>query len=192
MKRTGIFALFFVLLLPFTAVNAQEIRDEESLNFTYLGPVLSFAYNQVEYTDWDGDSTEKEKMSGYIYSGGAALNIFADDLCGDFQMKYAYNQIDTSLSGIEFSIAGKYFYKMNDNISLGAGLGIYLDTPFSTKDNNGSAGLQLPLTLLVNTTPDTKLFIDIFSRYGSFGQGRNTSSISAGVNVGFVFKVGRI
>ena len=192
MKRTGILTLFFILLLSLTALNAQEIRDEESLNFTYLGPVLSFAYNQVEYTDWDGDSTEKEKMSGYIYSGGASLNIFADDLCGDFQMKYAYNQLDTALTSIEFSAAGKYFYKMNNSIALGAGLGLYLDMPFSTKDNNGSAGIQLPLTLLVNTTPDTKLFFDIFSRYGSFGKGQNTSSISAGVNVGFIFKVGRI
>jgi hypothetical protein len=192
LKRAGILTLFFVLLLSSAAVNAQEIRDEESLNFTYLGPLLSFAYNKVEYTDWVDSSTEKQKMSGYIYSGGIALNIFADDLCGDFQMKYAYNQLDSTFTYIEFSIAGKYFYKMNDNISLGAGLGLYLDSPFSTKDDNGSAGIQLPLTLLINTSPDTKLFVDIFSRYGSFGVGSNTSSISAGVNVGFILKAGRI
>lgn len=192
MKRAGILTIFFVLFIASVSAYAQEIRDEESLNFTYLGPLLSFAYNKVEYTDWNGSSTEKQKMSGYIYSGGIALNIFADDLCGDFQMKYAYNQLDSTYSYIEFSIAGKYFYPMNNIISLGAGLGLYLDSPFSTKDDNGSAGIQLPLTLLINTSPDTKLFVDIFSRYGSFGVGSNTSSISAGVNVGFIFKAGRI
>ncbi|HNX24244.1 MAG TPA: hypothetical protein PKG60_09355 [Spirochaetota bacterium] len=192
MKKAGILTLFFVIFLSVNAVNAQEIREEESLNFTYLGPVLSYAYNKVEYTDWFETSTEKKEMSGYIYSGGLALNIFADNLCGDFQLKYAYNQLDFTMTYMEFSIAGKYFYSLNNYVSLGAGLGMYLETPPSNQEHNGSAGLQIPFTLLINTTPDSKLFIDIFSRYGSFGIGENTKSISAGVNVGFIFKVGRI
>lgn len=192
MKKAGILTLFFVIFLSVNAVNAQEIREEESLNFTYLGPVLSYAYNKVEYTDWFETSTEKKEMSGYIYSGGLALNIFADNLCGDFQLKYAYNQLDFTMTYMEFSIAGKYFYSLNNYVSLGAGLGMYLETPPSNQEHNGNAGLQIPFTLLINTTPDSKLFIDIFSRYGSFGIGENTKSISAGVNVGFIFKVGRI
>jgi len=192
LKKAGILTLFFVIFLSVNAVNAQEIREEESLNFTYLGPVLSYAYNKVEYTDWFETSTEKKEMSGYIYSGGLALNIFADNLCGDFQLKYAYNQLDFTMTYMEFSIAGKYFYSLNNYVSLGAGLGMYLETPPSNQEHNGSAGLQIPFTLLINTTPDSKLFIDIFSRYGSFGIGENTKSISAGVNVGFIFKVGRI
>ena len=191
MKRAGILSLLFLLFLIKT-IYAQEIREEESLNYTYLGPVFSVAYNKVEYTDWVDTSTKTEKMSGYIYSGGLALNIFADNLCGDFQLKYAYNKLDFTMTYMEFSAAGKYFYPLNNNLSLGGGLGLYLETPPSNQDHNGSAGLQLPITLLIVTSPDSKLFIDIFSRYGSFGLGENTKSISAGVNVGFIFKVGRI
>ncbi len=192
MKRAKIIKLLFVLLLSANALNAQEIREEESLNFTYLGPSLSYARNQVKYTDWFETSTETKKMSGSVYSGGLALDIFADSLCGDFQMKYAYNQLDFTLTYLEFCVSGKYYYPVTPYLSLGGGLGLYLETPPSNKDHNGAAGLQLPLSILVSPSTNTKLFIDIFARYGSFAIGENTESISAGVNVGFIFKVGRI
>ena len=183
--------LLWILILA-GALDAQEIREEESLNYTYLGPAISSAYNSVEYTDWFETSTETKKMSGYSMSGGAALNIFADNLCGDFQLKYAYNKLDYTLTNLDFSISGKYYYPLNNTVSLGAGFGLYFETPPSNESHNGSAGLQLPLSLLLNTTSNSKLFIDILSRYGSFGIGENTKAISAGVNVGFIFKVGRI
>ncbi len=192
MKRSKILKLLFVFLFFTNTLNAQEIREDESLNITYMGPALSYAQNQVEYTDWFETSTETKKMSGSVYSGGLALNIFADPFCGDFQLKYAYNQLDFAMTYMEFSLSGKYFYPVSTYVSLGGGLGLYLETPPSNKDHNGSAGLQLPLSLLFNTSAGTKLFIDIFARYGTFGIGENTNSISAGVNVGFIFKVGRI
>lgn len=193
MKGTVILTLLFTVLLTAGAVRAQEIiREDESLNYTYLGPLLSFAYNKVEYTDWVDTSTKKVEMSGYIYSGGLALEIFADAMCGDFQMKYAYNQLDSAMTYMDLSLSGKYLYSFNSTVSLGAGLGVYTDIPFSTADDEGSAGIQLPVTLVINTSPGTLLFVDIFTRYGSFGVGRNASSIAAGINAGFVFKVGRI
>jgi hypothetical protein len=51
---------------------------------------------------------------------------------------------------------------------------------------------MLPLTAMFSTTTTTKLFIDIYAGYGSFGIGESTSSLSAGLRAGFVFKVGRI
>lgn len=192
MKRAGFFKLIIILLIFTNALYAQDVRDDESLNYTYLGPVFSYGINKVEYTDWFDNSTETKKMSGSIYSGGLALNIFADNLCGDFQVKYAYNQLDFTLTYMEFSMSGKYLYPLNSLFSLGAGLGLYIETPPSSNGHNGSAGVQLPLTLLINTSPGTKLYIDFFTRYGSFGIGENTKSFSMGANVGFIFKVGRI
>ncbi len=192
MKRAGILITLSILFFLQSVLNGQEIREEESLNLTYAGPAFSSAYNKVEYTEWEGSSIKKNKTSGYSISGGAALNIFADNLCGDFQIKYAYNQLDFTITNLDFGISGKYYYPINKTVSAGAGLGLYFESPPSNQTHNGSAGLQLPLTLLINTTPDTKLFIDIYSRYGSFAIGENTNSISAGVNVGFIFKVGRM
>jgi len=186
------YKLIIVLLFICKILHAQEIRDEESLNYTFIGPVISIGYNQVEYTDWFNTSTETKKMSGYNFSGGVALNIFTNDLCGDFQWKYVYNQLDSSLTFMEFSIAGKYLYQLNKLISLGGGLGIYFQGPPSNRKYNGSAGLQIPLTAFYNISPDTKAFIDIYSRYGSFGIGNDTQSISTGINAGIIFKVGRI
>jgi hypothetical protein len=191
--KAWISAIFFILILIAKIANSQTMEDTGSLNFTYLGPVLSFGYNKVEYTDWFATSTETEKTSGYITSGGLAFNIFAYKFCGDIQIKYAMNHLKETLKYIEVSAAGKYFFlEINDYISLGGGLGIYLEIPAPNAKQNGSAGLQLPLTLLVDTTRDTKLFMDVYCRYGSFGIGTDTNSISVGTNIGFIFKVGRI
>ncbi len=171
---------------------SQEIREEESLNYTYIGPSVSYAYNKAEYTDWFETSTESKSMSGMTISGGASINIFADNLCGDFQFKYAYSKFDFTLTNLDFSISGKYYYALNDTASIGAGPGLYFESPPSNRKHNGSAGLQIPVSLLLNTTANSKLFIDLYSRYGSFGIGVNAKSISAGVNVGFIYKVGKI
>ena len=196
--KAWIGAIFFILIFMAKTANSQTMEDTNSLNFTYLGPVLSMAYNKVEYTDWFETSpgiasTETKKMSGYITSGGLTFNIFSDQFCGDLQIKYAMNHLEQTLKYIEVSAAGKYFfYQISDFISFGGGLGIYLEIPTSNEKHNGSAGLQVPLTMLVDTTRDTKLFMDVYFRYGSFGIGENTNSISIGTNVGFIFKVGRI
>ena len=197
--RTWISAVFFILIIMTKIANAQSMGDLV-INYTYLGPVFSIANNWVEYMDWFPDpvddtksSTETKKMSGRIISGGLTFNVFADDFCGDLHIKYAVNSLEETLKYIEVSVAGKYFfYKINDYFSLGGGLGMYLEIPAPSGKNNGSAGLQLPLTMLIETSKDTKLFLDIYGRYGTFGKGENTNSISVGTNLGFVFKVGRI
>ncbi|PKL18680.1 MAG: hypothetical protein CVV49_04460 [Spirochaetae bacterium HGW-Spirochaetae-5] len=192
MKRTKIASAIITVLLFTSFLYPQEIREEESLNYTYIGPSVSYAYNKAEYTDWFETSTETRSMSGSTLSGGASINIFTDNLCGEFQFKYAYSKFDFILTNLDFSISGKYYYALNSTVSIGAGPGLYFESPPSNRKHNGSAGLQIPVSLLLNTTADSKLFFDLFSRYGSFGIGENTKSISAGVNVGFIYKVGRI
>ena len=190
--KTWISVIFFILVFMTKSAHSQTDGARE-LNYSYLGPVLSAAYNKVEYTDWFGTSTETKKISGYILAGGLTFNIFADEFCGDLQIKYAYNNLETAISYIEISAAGKYFfYRMNDSISLGGGFGMYLEIPTPSENQNGSAGLQLPFTMLINTSRTTKLFIDVYCRYGTFGTGTDTNSISVGTNIGFIFQVGRI
>ena len=198
--RTRISVIFFLLIFMTKIANAQTTGDRVNLNYTYLGPVFSVAHNKVEYMDWFPDptdntksSTETKKMSGTIISGGLTFNIFADRFCGDLQIKYAVNSLEETLKYIEVSAAGKYFfYKINNYFALGGGFGMYLEIPTPDDKNNGSAGLQLPLTILVETSRDTKLFLDVYGRYGTFGIGENTNSISVGTNIGFIFKVGRV
>ena len=192
MQKIKLYIVFSILVFSTINLSAQEVRDDASLNYTYIGPVLSTFYDKVEYRDWIDNSTRTEKMSGYSLSGGIAIDIFAKDLCGDFHLKYNYSQLDYTITNLEFSMSGKYLYSLNEYISIGAGLGCYFESPPSNREHNGSAGVQLPLTAIINTTPDTKLFIDLLARYGSFGIGENSKVLSAGMNIGFVYKVGKI
>lgn len=169
-----------------------DYRDEDTLNYTYIGPVFSAGIINVKYTDWFEKETESRTMSGMFYSGGAAVEIFAGNFCGDFQIKYIYSSLDFTLSYLETSITGRYLYPVNSWFAAGGGLGFYFASPPSNMDYNGSAGIMLPLTAVFTTTATTKLFIDIYAGYGSFGIGEDTSSFSAGIRTGFVFKVGRI
>lgn len=192
MYRIKFYIIYSILIFSTISLSAQESRDDMSLNYTYIGPVFSTSYTHVEYRDWIDNSTKTEKMSGYSLSGGIAIDIFSKNLCGDFHLKYNYSQLDYTITNLEFSMSGKYLYMISENFSIGAGLGCYFESPPSNRDHDGSAGIQLPLTAIFNTTPDTKLFIDLLARYGSFGIGENSKVLSAGMNIGFVYKVGRI
>lgn len=177
-----------------SSVDDRNIQnnDEDTLNYTYIGPLFSIGITNVEYTDWFETGTEKKTMSGTFYSGGAIITIFSGNYCGDFQTAYVYNTLDYNLCFIEMAVTGKYLYPFNDTLSAGTGLGFYFTTPPSNMDYNGSAGVILPLTAIFNITPEIKLFIGINFKYGNFGIGEDTSSVSAGINTGLTFKVGRI
>lgn len=187
--------LLFAAATPLLAQGFEdepEYRDEDTLNFTYIGPAFSAGIINARYTDWFETETKTKSMTGTSYSGGAAIEIFAGSFCGDFQLRYTYNSLDFALMYLETSITGRYLYPVNNWFSAGGGLGFYFASPPSNKDYNGSAGIFLPVTAVFTTTATTKLFIDIYAGYGSFGIGEETSSLTAGMRAGFVFKVGRI
>ncbi len=192
MFKLKFYLLFFFLTVITTRIYSQEIREESSLNYTYIGPVFSASSNSAEYSDWIDNQYKTEKVSGTSFTGGVDLKIIAGNLCGDFQAKYSYSSYDTTLTCLEFILAGEYFYKLNDIVSLGAGFGLYMETPPSSKDHNGSSGFYLPLSAMFNTTGNTKFFIDLFAKYGTFALGNDTEFSSYGCSMGFVFKVGRI
>jgi len=182
----------FILLSSILHLFSQEIREESSLNYTYIGPVLTSSFNSAEYSDWIDNRQKKEKISGTSYMGGLDLQIIAGNMCGDFQTKYSYSSYDTTLTCLEFILAGKYFYKYNNYISIGGGFGLFMETPPSSKEHNGSSGFFIPISTMMNTTSNTKFFIDLYTKYGTFALGTDTEYLSFGCNVGFVFKVGRI
>jgi len=189
---TKYFILALLLSLLSTALFSQEIREESSLNYTYIGPVISVSSGSAEYSDWVEDRRVTEKTSGMSYAGGADLKILAGNFCGDFQFRYSYSQYDSTLTCLEYLIAGEYLYSINNYIAAGGGLGFYLETPPSNEEHDGCAGLYIPLTAIFTTSDGTRLFTDLFIKYGSYGIGDDTSFLSYGCNIGFVFKVGRI
>lgn len=170
----------------------QVIREESTLNYTYIGPVISASLNSAEYNDWINNERKTEKVSGTSFTGGVDLKIIAASMCGDFQAKYSYSSYDSTLTCLEFLLAGEYLYRLNELLSMGGGIGLYLETPPSSNGHNGSSGLYIPLTTMFNITPDTRFFIDIFGKYGTFALGDDTEFFSYGCSMGFIFKVGRI
>ncbi len=189
-KRFYNFITAFSLFFGFS----QALGAEESaaLNYTYLGPIMSIGYSSVEYSKWDDSEYKAVSSSGINYSGGVVLCIFAGNYLGDTKIRYAYDGTDDSMTYAEFSFSAKYLWKLSNAMNAGLGLGVYCETPPSNKSHNGSAGLELPLALIVDTSINTKLYTEISLKYGSYGLGEDTSRLYYGCSVGFIIKVGRI
>ena len=185
-----IILVFFILFSG--SLSAQNIKDMSSLHYTYMGPVLSMSYDKVEYKDWLGTEQGSVDMTGTSYGGGIALQIFVENFCGDFHLKYVRNDLDFSLDLGEMLLQGKYLWKINDIISAGTGFGLYSELALSEPDHKGSAGIQLPFSAVYTGSPLWKVFGDVYIRYGSFGIGEESSRISIGLSLGIVFRVGRI
>ncbi len=181
-----------LLILITQSAFSQEIRKKESLNYTFIGPVVSAGYSDVKYSDWNGTEYVEETTSGPSYGAGVVLNIFAEPFCGEFQLRYTYSTLDFTLTLMEFSTAGKYLWRINNLFSAGTGLGLYLDSPPSNQSYDGSAGIMLPFTGILDLSINSKLFTNISVKYGSFGIGEDGTKLSYEINMGYLYKVGRI
>lgn len=183
---------FILFLSMFSFAFPQNVQDISSLHYVYLGPVLSMSYDRVEYNDWFETEQGTRNMSGASFGGGAALNIFVNNYCGDFQLKYMRSELDFSLNFIEVLLQGKYLWQINQFIAAGTGFGLYSEVAPFQGGYKGSAGIQLPLTVVFTGSSFWKVLWDVYGRYGSFGKGLGSSRISIGSNLGIVFRVGRI
>lgn len=183
---------FILFLSMFSFAFPQNVQDISSLHYVYLGPVLSMSYDRVEYKDWFETEQGTRNMSGTSFGGGAALNIFVNNYCGDFQLKYMRSELDFSLNFIEMLLQGKYLWQINKFIAAGTGFGLYSEVAPFQGGYKGSAGIQLPLTVVFTGSSFWKVLWDVYGRYGSFGKGLGSSRISIGSNLGIVFRVGRI
>ncbi len=191
---------FITLILIFSAGKLLAAPKETStfLNYTYIGPTTGFGGYNTFYKGWNSDSSLRvnDKYAGMHFTGGVALNIFTQYVIADFKIQYIYNLnlSDTGLSlmHLMYSISGKYIYNFNKIIGITVGLGVYFESPPSNVEFKGGAGGLLLFGVAISTTFDTKLILDLVAGYGFYGLGDKTSRVSYGLNIGFIFKVGRL
>jgi hypothetical protein len=181
------FCVIFIGLPLFS----QE-RQESSLNYTFLGPIFSYSINSAQYSDWVDNERKTQKLSGRNMAGGLAFKVIAGDISGDLHWKYSYSQYDSTITCLEYDISAMYLYTLNKSWSLGGGFGLFMETPPSNVNHDGAAGIYIPIEVLFSASDSIKIFVDLFGKYGTFAIGDNTKFQSFGLNLGVVFKVGRI
>ncbi len=193
MKKTiTIFALIISLLISSMGFSAEP-RKASDLYYTYVGPIAGFGMHNTWHKDWFDSKTETKSFSGLYTSGGALLNICVNNVIGDFRILYTYNTgSEYNLMHMTYEISAKYAWKINETFKFTAGLGMFFHSPPSNKDYNSSAGVELPLGTIIKTTESTRLLFDIVCQFGSYGLGEDSLKLSYGLNIGFMFKVGRI
>jgi len=207
-KFTGIISTAAIIISLFTGSPAaadEQNEERKVLFYTFIGPVAGFGHNHLKYYDWNTTDNlyESNKINGFYFNGGCAINIFVHNFVGDFRIEYLYNMNDGThqVHNMLFSVLGKYMWDLTELFSMGTGLGIYFETPPSNVSYNGSGGAQIPLSFMFKTTFDTRLIVDLLCRYGYYGYNddsartsisENSSKLSYGITIGFLFKVGRI
>ena len=186
------------VMLGAQSLDLLEKRKREAtrqLNFTYAGPVAGFGFNSIKHRDWFDDTNMREtrSISGQYFSGGCMFYIIAKNITGDFSLRYLYNaNDDDTLWHFSFAASGKYLHPLSEVFSLAGGLGMYIETGPANKAYSGSAGVQVPVGVVVTTSHNTRLIFDIIGKYGYYGLGEDSRKLSYGINLGFLFKVGRI
>lgn len=161
--------------------------------YTFVGLTVGGGMNKVVYTDWY-NLYQDRTMSGYYVDSGVSFWVVSKWLMGDFTLQYRYNNFkaEGELHHLYCTISGRIGIPLGSVAILAPGVGIYIESPPANRKFNGGAGIRVPLAFLFNTTFDTKLFINGSFMYGWFGKGDSGEKMSYGVDLGFIFKVGRI
>ncbi len=188
--------LSFLLISTAAGAQEQERNERRELIYTFIGPSGSFGYNIISYRDWFNSPTPysgTKPVKGIYFSGGAVLSVFGQRFIGDFTVQFMYNSGGgLSVYHLYYSSSARYNFRVSDFIHIAPGAGLYLETPPSNREYQGSAGVLIPIGFYFNTTFDTKLFADFSFRYGIFGLGEDSRRLAFGITLGFIFKVGRI
>ncbi|MDR3237877.1 MAG: hypothetical protein LBT84_05170 [Spirochaetia bacterium] len=186
------------VIIPKSAYCAEE----RQLFYTYAGPFIGAAYNMIKYPEWDSSVPPKQRdltVNGPAYTIGGAFQVYADQFAGDFRIGYMNNQNDGShaVQHLQWSLCVKYLWGIDENIFVGTGLGIYIETPPASGGYDGSGGIQLPASFVYNYSNTVKLFADLEFRIGSYGHSSNmgdddSRKMAIGLTAGVVFNVGRL
>ncbi len=200
-----LFVLSTIWLISEPAAAQDTKSPRKMLFYTYAGPIGGFGYNHIKYKDWNTTLNEHVsiKTHGFQATGGAMFNVFIKNVIGDFRVEYIFNHNggDHVVHHLFWSIFGKYRWQLTDLISIATGGGIYFETPPSNLTYSGTAGLQVPVGIIINTTFETRLVIDLVGRFGLYGYddavgkieiSDNSYKASYGITVAFLFKVGRL
>lgn len=169
-----------------------SFKKQRDLIHTYLGPVVDGGYNRIAYRDWFVTHTGIKSIQGFYAGGGALLGIYARYLGGELVLGFHYNKNDAPLWHMAYSLMGKAVIPIGETFNFTMGLGLYFETPPANRSYQGGAGFKGSLGTIINTSFDTKLIIDGYARYGWYELGEGSTKISAGISLGFIFKVGRL
>lgn len=185
--RAAIVAAVMALSMP---VSAQQ-----ELFFTYIGATLGGGAASIDYSEWVVDHRESRSATGAYFSGGMLLDVVVRDIIGEFSLQ----AVNTGASEdavasfrLLYSATGKYAFRLGESFFLSPGMGLYMETGPSDKDYDGGAGLAASAGLGWMFFRDWILLFDIIGRYGSYGLGEDSTIISYGVNLGVVYKIGRL
>lgn len=164
--------------------------------YTFMGLTGGGGVNRISYSGWVGDSRQNLDITGSYYSAGLSVCAIIRQVIGEFTVQYLSNSnggdVDTSVSNLYLSIAGKYFYSLSQAFHLTAGAGLYGDAPPATSGYEGGGGVLACAGTMINLTFDMRLIVDATARYGTFGLGEGSTKISYGAAVSLVYSVGRI
>ena len=164
--------------------------------YTFIGPTATSSLNWVNFHNFYYGNTpyrETESLSGINYGGGIIFAIYSDRFSGDFSINFLNNTLgNLSLYHLHYTSSGRLNIHLGETFGFTPGIGLYFESAPSNEKLSGGGGLYIPVGLIINTSFDTKLFFDVFFKYGFFGLGDNSTKLSIGINLGFVFKVGRI
>jgi hypothetical protein len=85
----------------------------------------------------------------------------------------------------------KYVYSLNNSFALTLGVGLFLETPPSTKKYDGGGGI-LSTGAIYTVNWNWKIFLDIQYQYGYMSLGDNSTKASYGAVVGIIRKLGKL
>ncbi len=191
-KQVGSCITVILLIISIQSAHAAK-EDSRELYYTYVGPVAGFGMNQITVNDWFGDRTKTKKVSGTYVDGGALFKIIVNRLAGDFTVQYMYNSDGSySIQHMYYSSAARYIHNFTDTFALSPGIGLYFESHPASKKYNGSTGFYIPMGISYKINDDTKLITDLKMAMGSFGIGEGSGKISFGIEVGVIFKSGRL
>ena len=174
------------------SVSLQAYAAERELIYTYAGVIGGAGFNRITYNDWFYVYSGTKKISGHYFSGGAVLYLVSKYLIGDIGIQYMYNRNDSTLQHLFFTVSGKFGYTFAELFTIATGPGMYLEAPVSGGKFKGGAGVRVPLAFMFNTNFDSRIFIEGSFMYGWYGMGEKSTKMSYGLNLGFIYKVGRI
>jgi len=186
---------------------AQTTQEPQAskLFYTYIGPTLGLGYNMASYKYWDKSSEilRSTSFSGPYVDFGCSAAVFVNRIIADIRIVYSmhFNDEKHKVYHPTFVINGKYSWEIDHIFTFTAGLGLYAETPPVNTKYYVSSGFQFPLSLYLNATPESKIFAELVPQLGYYRGMHNTPGsslfdkhyrISIGINMGYLFRVGRI
>ncbi len=182
-------------IITVVMATAMPVPAQQELFFTYIGATLGGGAASIDYNEWVVDHRESKSATGTWFSGGLLLDVVVRNIMGEFSLQAVNtgaSEDAVSSFRLHYSITGKYAFWLNESFFLSPGLGLYLETGPSDKDYDGGAGLAATAGLGWMFFRDWILLFDIIGRYGSYGLGEEATILSYGVNLGVVYRIGRL